>query len=236
VADVTPLRAAHEAGLAHRERREVVVVPVELLRLEPEGVQPHLLLQRAERGHAEGLRLAAGEERRAVGAREQTGLDRDRSDLLRRAAVGTDLLDRDALAHRVLLDLREGLGDLRALVAVLDVRSELAEDLLLDGLGRVLTGELVLDRGRLVDLGAVLVGDLLEQVLVDRDGLDLELVLADELAHLDLDGAQLLDRVVRDVECVEDLGLGHLVGAGLDHEDRLFGAGNDQVEVAVALG
>ena len=36
-----------------------------------------------------------------------------------------------------------------------------------------------------------------------------------------------------DVERVEDLGLGDLVGAGLDHQDRLVGAGHDQVEVGV---
>ena len=48
--------------------------------------------------------------------------------------------------------------------------------------------------------------------------------------------AELLDRVVGDVERVEDLRLGDLVGAGLDHQDGLFGAGDDQVEVAAALG
>ena len=54
-----------------RERREVVVVPVVLLGLEPEGVEAHLLLERAERGDARGLRLAAGEERGAVRARQR---------------------------------------------------------------------------------------------------------------------------------------------------------------------
>src|SRR4029077_2731069 len=48
--------------------------------------------------------------------------------------------------------------------------------------------------------------------------------------------AQLLDLGVGDVERVEDLRLGDLVGAGLDHQDRLLGAGDDQVEVGWALG
>ena len=78
VADVAALRAAHEAGLADRERREVVVVEVALLGLEPERVEPHLLARGAERGHREGLRLAAREERRAVRARSDAHLDRDR--------------------------------------------------------------------------------------------------------------------------------------------------------------
>jgi hypothetical protein len=40
-----------------------------------------------------------------------------------------------------------------------------------------------------------------------------------------LDGADLLDLGVRDVERVEDLGLGDLARAGLHHEDRVLGAG-----------
>ena len=46
-------------------------------------------------------------------------------------------------------------------------------------------------------------------------------------------GAQLLDLRVGDVERVEHLGLGDLVGARLDHEDGLVGAGDDEVEVGV---
>ena len=36
-----------------------------------------------------------------------------------------------------------------------------------------------------------------------------------------------------DIERVEDLGLGDLVGARLDHRDAIEGAGDDQVEVGV---
>ena len=38
---------------------------------------------------------------------------------------------------------------------------------------------------------------------------------------------------MRDVERVEHLGLGDLVGAGLDHQDGVVGAGDDEVEVGV---
>ena len=107
VADVAALRAAHEAGLAHRERREVVVVEVALGRLEPEVVQPHLLARRAERDDRQRLRLAAREQRRAVRAREQPDLGLDRADLLLRAAVRALLVDGDALADHVLLELVE---------------------------------------------------------------------------------------------------------------------------------
>ena len=63
--------------------------------------------------------------------------------------------------------------------------------------------------------------------------LDLELRrLAGLLAELLHGGDQLLDLRVRDVERVEDLRLGDLVGAGLDHQDGLGGAGDHEVEVS----
>ena len=64
-------------------------------------------------------------------------------------------------------------------------------------------------------------------------GLELDGRLAGLALELNLRGTQLLDRVVGDVERVEDLRLGDLVGAGLDHRDALGGAGHDQVEVGV---
>ena len=189
VADVTALRAAHEAGLAHRERREVVVVPVELLRLEPEGVEAHLLLQRAERGDGERLRLAAGEEGRAVRARRDADLDRDRPDLALGATVRTALLLGDALADDRLLDAVE--RELRALAELgvrvgLGVAAVLLEHGLLDDLRRGLAGELVLDRGGLVEREAVALGDLADEVLVDLRRLDRELLLAGLLGQLAL--------------------------------------------------
>ncbi len=235
--DVAALGAAHEAGLAHRERREVVVVPVELVRLEPEGVEAHLLLERAERGDRQGLRLAAGEQRRAVRARGDADLDRDRADLFVVAAVGALLVDRDALADDRLLEAVE--RELR-LLAVLGVRvglwvaGVLLEDGGLDGLRRILALELVDHLGRGVELRAVAGADLVEEVLVDDGRLDRELRLAGLLGELALGGTELADRVVGDVERVEDLGLGDLVRPGLDHQDGLVGAGDDQVEIGVA--
>src|SRR3954454_8249795 len=196
VADVTALRAAHEAGLAHRERREVVVVPVELLRLEPEGVEAHLLLQRAERGDGQRLRLAAREERGAVRARRDADLDRDRADLPLRAAVRADLPLRDPLADDRLLEAIE--RELRALAELgvrlgLGVAAVLLEHGLLDDLRGGLAGELVLDGGGLVELTAVAVPDLADEVLVDLRRLDDELLLADLLGQLALERAELAD-------------------------------------------
>ena len=59
----------------------------------------------------------------------------------------------------------------------------------------------------------------------------IDLRLAGLLLELLHRRGQLLDLAVGDVERVEDLGLGDALGAGLDHQDRLVGAGDDQVQV-----
>ena len=104
VADVAPLRAAHEARLPDRVGREVVVVHVAALVLEREVVDPLPLLGRAERAEGHDLRLPAREEGRAVRARRDADLGLDRADLLRAAPVGAPLVDRDLLADEVLVD------------------------------------------------------------------------------------------------------------------------------------
>src|SRR5436309_2689951 len=78
VADVAALRPAHEAGLPDAEGREVVVVDVALRLVEREVVDALLLLAGAERAERQRLRLAAGEQRRAVRARHDADLGRDR--------------------------------------------------------------------------------------------------------------------------------------------------------------
>ena len=170
VADVAALDAAHAARLPDREGREVVVVPVVLFRLQAERVEAHLLLERAHRDDAQRLRLPAREQRRAVRARRHADFDRDVADLVLRAAVGALLLDGDALADDRLLELVE--GELHGRAALLGGhelllggalgrgRGVLLEDRLLDGLGRVLALELVLDLGGLVERGAVRGADL----------------------------------------------------------------------------
>src|SRR5207237_7174884 len=109
VPDVAALRASHEARLPDRVGREVVVVHVAALRLEGEVVDPLSLLGRAEREQRHDLRLASREERGAVRARAHADLALDGPDLLRGAAVGPVLLDRDLAPDELLVD---GLGGL----------------------------------------------------------------------------------------------------------------------------
>ena len=71
---------------------------------------------------------------------------------------------------------------------------------------------------------------------IDLDRLEDFLLLADLVGQFALQRADLLDLRVGDVERVEDLGLGDLVGARLDHQDGLLGARDDQIEVRGVLG
>ena len=119
VADVAPLRAAHEARLPDRVRREVVVVHVAAVGLERQVVDPLALLRGAERERREHLRLAAREQAGAVRTRVDADLDLDRADLLGAAAVGAPLVDRDLLADEVLVDRLGGLLDVALRQAVL---------------------------------------------------------------------------------------------------------------------
>ncbi len=239
MADVAALGAAHEAGLAHRERREVVVVEEGLLLLQPEVVELHVHPGRAQRDVGEDLRLTAGEQRRAVHAGRDVDLGLDRTDLVLSATVGTLLVDGDPLADHVLLEDAEVAADLALAggvgLLVTGVGSESLDDLVLDRADRVLAGELVLDLRGLVELAAELVGDLGEQRLVGGRSLDVELLLAGLGGQLLHRPDELLDLAVGDVERVQDLGLGDAVGATLDHQDRLLGAGDDQIHLELLV-
>ena len=112
VADVAPAGAAHRLVLAGAVRREVVVVDVALLGLRADRVDPLDVRGRAERGHGQGLRLAAGEEPRAMRTRDEAHLDRDRSDVGQAATVDPDALVDDDAAHGLLLDqVEQALAD-----------------------------------------------------------------------------------------------------------------------------
>ena len=94
----------------------------------------------------------------------------------------------------------------------------------------VLALELVLHLRGGVERGAVLRARIRRAAAVDRRYDDLELGLADLLGELALQRAELLDLAVGDVQRVEDLGFGDLPRAGLDHQDRVLGPGDGQLE------
>src|SRR5258708_36277815 len=90
VADFAAAGAAEEFYFADAERREVVVEhkAVELILLEEQVEALHVFLG-AECQRGKGVRFAAGEERRAVDAREQAKLATDVANRRGSAAIGT---------------------------------------------------------------------------------------------------------------------------------------------------
>ena len=103
VADLAPARAAHRLVLARRIGRQVVVVQVALRLLGADGVDALDVGRRSERGDRQRLRLAAGEEPRAMRPRQEADLDRDRPDRLQVAAVHADALVEHQLADDLLV-------------------------------------------------------------------------------------------------------------------------------------
>ena len=75
----------------------------------------------------------------------------------------------------------------------------------------------------------------LEHALVDRPLGEVPLGLADELLQLELHGDELLDLVVGKAQGLDDDALGDFLGAGLDHDDGVGGAGDDEVHVGLVL-
>ncbi len=112
VADLAPAGRAHAAGLADRIGGEVVVEQEALLVGAVERVDVLLVLAGAERRDHERLRLAAGEERRAVRARQHADLRQDRADGRHVASVDAAAVVEDVPAHHLGLRVVERFGDL----------------------------------------------------------------------------------------------------------------------------
>jgi len=90
------------------------VVDVALRDLRADRVDPLDVRGRSEGRHGQGLGVAAGEEARAVSARQEADLHGDRADLVEAAAVHPDPVAEDELADGLLVDeAEEALRDAR---------------------------------------------------------------------------------------------------------------------------
>ena len=102
VTDLAASRRAHAANFADRIGREVVVQHEGLFVGALQRVHILLVLARAERRDDQGLRLAAGEQRAAVRARQDADLAGDRADRDEVAAVDALLASRECCRGRCL--------------------------------------------------------------------------------------------------------------------------------------
>src|SRR3546814_7109512 len=108
VTDLAASRRTEAADFADRIGREVIMEHEILIRQAIEPVDHLLGFLGAQRAGRDGLRLAAGEQRRAMRARQEVGFGLDRTNLRRRAAV-------DALA---VLRSEEHTSELQSLMRI----------------------------------------------------------------------------------------------------------------------
>ncbi len=234
--DLAPAGTAHEAGLAHAEGRELVVMHEALGFLDAKTVDALLVAGRAQGEERQHLRLTAREQAGAMRARSDLGVAVERADLVHATSIGTLLVDGDDPAHRLFLHRVEGLrqrGDLGRRVFSAFSRRPSRQDLLLDLGDGVRTLVLVEHVARLLDVAGETGLDLVHQRPVGQLLRELHL----GRAHLGSPGADdfalLLDGLVSHFEPGQDVGLVDLFATGLDHADGLAGAGDHQVDRAL---
>ena len=228
MADAAPRGIAHPAGLAGRERREVVVVHEALRVLGREVVDPLRHARAGQRREAQHLRLAALEQARAVRARDQVDLRRQRPQVGVTATIGADAIVEDAAPHDPLLQRVEGV----ALRLVVGVVVEIVEQRRLDRSATSVAVGLVLrlaQRGNQVGADPFLDGR--QHVGIDR------LRRVRPLGRRDLRGQRLLhladrgNRFLTQRQRLDQHRLRHFPSLGLDHRDRVLGPGHNQVQV-----
>ena len=231
VADFAALGAAEASGFTDRVGREVVVQQELLLVGSRQRVDVLLVLAGAERGHDHRLGFAAGEQRRAVGARQHADFGDDVADGLGVAAVDALAGVEDVPANDLGFQFLEHAGDAQLVVFRLLAFREVVRHHLFLGLA---------DRG--------------VAILLDRNGVGGAQVLLDQAEHFlfqrafvdDLDVARLLggllgeldDRLDHrlEVPVAEHHGAEHdvfveLLGFRFHHQHGVGGAGDDEVEL-----
>ena len=231
VADLAALGAAEASGFADRVGREVVVQQ-ELLLVGPrQRVDVLLVLAGAERGHHHRLGLAAGEQRRAMGARQHADFGDDVADGLDVAAVDALAGVEDVPANDLGFQLLEHAGDAQLVVFRLLAFREVVRHHLFLGLA---------DRGVAVLLdrngvgGAQILLDQAEHFLFQRafvDDLDVARLLGGLLGQLDDRLDHRLEVAVTEHHGAEHDVFVQLLGFRFHHQHGVGGAGDDQVEL-----
>jgi hypothetical protein len=179
----------------------------------------------------EALGVAALEERASVHHRQDADVARDGAQALRVAAVRADAALEDGLPVRLVLEVLEDdvQVDVREL-ALAELGDEGRLGLVLDGLHVGRADVLLLAEDGVRDLGA---GDALDDGAGRGRGaheIEGRLRLAGEGDQLPDGLDDRLDRIVRELEGLDEAVLRQLVGAALDHEHVLLVADVDQVQ------
>ena len=114
-------------------------------------------------------------------------------------------------------------------LGVRNARDQIGEHLI----DRGVVGQLVLDPHRVGERPVGLLFDFAVELRADFLDLDLGLLLAGLRGQRVDAGDDLLDRRVRLLEGLDDVLFADFLGARFDHHDRVFAAGDDQIESAL---
>ena len=187
----------------------------------------------AERGDHQSLGLAAGKQRRAVGARQHADFRHDRPHGLDVAAVDALAGVEDVPAHDLGFELLEHAGDLKLVVFRFGAfGEEVRHDLLLDGGDGVLAILLAHDR---IGRAQILLGEtenfLFQRLVVGND--EFARFFGGFLGELDDRLDHRLEVPVTEHHRAEHDLFGQLFGFRLHHHHRVLGAGDDEVELAL---
>ena len=233
VADLTAARCTDAAGFADREGREIVVQQERFFVGPLQRVDELLVLAGAERRDHQRLGLAAGEQRRAVGARQQPDFANDLPNRLDVAAVDALAGVENIPAHDLGFELLENAGD-RELVMLRfgAFRKEMLHHPLFDRGNRILAVLLAHDR---ISRAQVVFREA-QNLLFQR-----RMIGHSEVARL-LGGlfGELDDRLdhrlvmpVTEHHGAEHDVLGQLFGFRFHHHHGVLRAGDDEVELAL---
>ena len=236
MSDLATGGAPEGTSLTDREGREVVVEHERLrgLLAGVDRVDALLVARRTECDDRERLGLTAREERRPVRPGEDTDLGRDRPDVVEATAVRTLPLVENLASHRLLLDRPQDLADVLLVLGVLLVLfGQRRYNVFGDRRHRLVALLFVPQVERLGDLRGGHAFDLRPQLRIGLERGPLHVGDRVPVQKLFLNPAQLTDRVVGDLEALQDLRLRDPQGSTLDHRDPVGRAGHDDVDVGV---
>ena len=233
VADFTPLGAAHASGLTNRIGREVVVKQELLLVGARQRVDVLLILAGTERGNHHRLCFAAGEQRRAVGARQHADFGDDLAHGLGIAAVDALAGVENVPANDLGFQFLEHAGDAQLVVFRLLAFGEIVRHHFFLGLANRGVA-ILLDRN---GVGGPKIGfDQPEHFLFERafvDDLDVARLFRGLFGELDDGVDHRLEMPVSEHHRAEHDVFVELLGFRFHHQHGVGGAGDDQIELSL---
>src|SRR5260221_4965528 len=227
VADLAGSWRTHPLRLARRIGREVVMQHEVRAELAVERVDDLLILTGAERRHHETLRLAAGEEGRAVRARQQADLADDLPHRLGVTPVDALAGLQDGAADEVLLEVLEQLERERVVVRI---RERLGDALLrrVEPVAARLLGGFGISGAELVPPARLEL--LLDAVVFLGLRRQCPRLLGRHLGEIDDRLDHRLEALMAEHHGAQHDLLRELLGLGFDHQHSLAGSGDDKVD------